>query len=272
MKIEPSQRVLYAHNPLAEVVCQARFEKLPDLSEEEVEELKAAFTAAGYPTCTEEISFGYIRQLTPHEAAAKAPVPLPETHIYRFNSLDGVWRISLCSEFVALTCYKYSGWSDYLPRILNACQIFFERHPAALPLRLGLRYKDVIERGPIGLEDVPWHELIQPFLLGPLSPNALAVGQIASDEEVENFLSQSLLKLDGAMLLLQSSVLVSVNGQDRAFLIDADFYKEENLDVDAFKKISALESLLESLHSYAGALFRRAITERLHNALRPSTI
>ena len=271
MRIETSERVVYEHNPLAEVVCQVRFEKLGDLGDSETAALQAEFAAAGYPNFGEEVSFGFAQQFGPDGVAAQAPVALPQTRIRHFSSTDAVWRVSVCSEFVALTCLKYSGWGDFLPRLISVSQAFLDKHPEAKPSRLGLRYKDVVEREPLGLEGVPWHDLIQPFLLGPLAPNALATGQTATDADVGNFLSQTLLRLHDAMLLLQSSLLASVDGQRRAFLIDADFYNEGDLELDLLTKPDILTARLESLHANAGALFRRGITERLHHALRPNS-
>ena len=270
MKIETSERVVYEHNPLAEVVCQVRFEKLGDLDDGETAALQAEFAAVGYPNFSEEVSFGFAQQFGPNGVAAQAPVALPQTRIRHFSSADGVWRVSVCSEFVALTCLKYSSWGEFRPRFISVSQAFLRKHPEAKPSRLGLRYKDVVEREPLGLDGVQWHELIAPFLLGPLAPNTLATGHTPTDDDVGNFLSQTLLRLDDAMLLLQSSLLASLDGQRRAFLIDADFYNEGDLEPDLLTKPEVLTARLESLHASAGALFRRGITERLHRALRPN--
>jgi uncharacterized protein (TIGR04255 family) len=268
MRIETFERVVYENNPLAEVVCQLRFERL-EIGPSETAAIQAELVEAGYPHYGEEVSLAFMQQLGPIGQSAQAPVTFPPTKISHFTSADGVWRVSLCAEFVALTCLKYSGWDTFQPRLLGAAAVFLNKHLDAKPARLGLRYKDVIEREALGLDGVPWHQLIRPFLLGPLAPDALADQQTPSDEEVSTFLSQALLHLADAKVLLQSSLLTSVDGQRRAFLIDADFYNEGELESDLLRNDAALTKRLEALHANAGALFRRGITERLHRALRP---
>lgn len=139
---------------------------------------------------------------------------------------------------------------------------------AANTTRLGLRYRDVIEREPLNLAGTPWHELIRPFLLGPLSP--VALNDLAPPEEdVGSFISQATLRLNDCSLLLQGSLLTSVDGDTRAFLIDGDFFCEGNVDGDILSNKTNLAASLELLHNNAGVLFRRCITEKLHNALGP---
>lgn len=266
MKIDTSERVVYKHNPLAEVICQVQFQQLPDFEEREVEELKSELAVAGYPGYGEEVSFGFAQQVDP-SGSVQAPVLIPQTRIRHFSTADGAWKISICPTFVALSCLKYTSWTDFLPRLVDTSKTFHSRRPSAAPSRLGLRYKDVVEREPLGLAGVPWHELISPFLLGALAPYALADGQTAEEGDVQSFLSQTLLRLDDSMVLLQSSLLTSIEQGRRAFLIDADFYNEGNLEADLLANPGVLKGRLETLHASAGHLFRRGITERLHHAL-----
>ena len=74
------------------------------------------------------------------------------------------------------------------------------------------------------------------------------------------------------MLLLRSSLLTSIDGSKKAFLIDAEFFYDKNLEIDLLSNRDTLLSRLKTLHENAGALFRRSITERLHDALRPRPV
>lgn len=271
MKIEAYGRVVYQNNPLAEVVSQVRFEHLGDLGEDEKLALKAEFAAAGFPAYSEAVSVSLVLQVDGNAADASSVQSIPQQKIYQYASVDGIWCVAVCCDFVGLTCNKYLGWGDFLSRLETAVQIFLGRHADAVPTRIGLRYKDVIEREPLGLDGVPWHELISSFLLGPLAPNSLAENQTAVEDEISNFNAQSLLRLDDAMLLLQSSLLTSIDAQRRAFLIDADFYNEGNLESDLLVDPKVFSARLNALHANAGAMFRRGITERLHHALRPTS-
>jgi uncharacterized protein (TIGR04255 family) len=269
MKIEAFERVVYDHNPLAEVVCQVSFERLESFNDDDVATLRMIFANMGY---SEAQQFGMTVGLPAGILVAVSGGQqklVQQIRVDHFGTPDGNWKVSLSPDSISLTCSKYSGWNDFLPRMLDAVSTFVGFCSTAIPVRLGLRYKDVIEREPLGLEHMPWHELIERFLLGPMAPNALAEGQTPTEDEVESFVSQSVLKLDNSMLFLQNSLLRSIDGTRRAFMIDADFYNAVDLEPNLLVKPELLQARLHGLHENAGALFRRGITATLHHALHP---
>lgn len=268
MKIAPSEHVIYERNPLAEVVCQVRFSSAPELGAEVTEDVREELRKQGY---TEESAEQVLNFKLSPAVSPGQQLPPSITKIFHFAAPDGAWRFTYCSDFMALTCSRYSGWSEFLPRMLNGIAPLIRKFPALSVSRLGLRYKDVIEREPLGLEGTPWPELIQPFLLGPLMPNAFSDGGRMDEGDLTSFLSQAVLQLEDCKLLLQSSLLSADVGNRRAFLIDADFFDENNFGERFLADESSLKSRLESLHTNAGALFRRGITEKLHVALQPRT-
>ncbi|MGE0964716.1 TIGR04255 family protein [Ralstonia pseudosolanacearum] len=267
MKISHSARVQYENNPLAEVICQIRFRRLSELDSTEPASFSAALGEQGYSLSGKE----QINEITfeMSESVQQFGAGKPPRSIFHFASSDANWRISVCSEFVALSCVRYTNWSDFLPRMTAVARTFAACFPYTIPTRVGLRYKDVIEREALDLHGAQWHELVNPFLLGPLMPGALADGEVPLDGDVGNMLSQTLLQLDDCRLLLQSAILMSVDGHKRAFLIDADFFDEGDLAPGHLHEEDALSRCLEKLHNNAGSLFRRCITEKLHAALRP---
>ena len=269
MKIAHSTRVVYKNNPLAEVICQLRFERLPDFEDQKIRSLCDSFFTLGYTNVSEELSFGFQQQFGPDGQVIQAPVAIPKIRIHHCTSRDGIWRVSFCPEFIAITCQKYAGWDGFFERVLAVVSTFMDHCVDVNGTRLGLRYRDVIEREAIGLEGVPWHELIQPFLLGPVAPDALSDMQVAQEADVISFMSQTQLKIDDSLLLLQSSVMSSIDGQRQAFLIDADFFHENALGINLVSGPVLLADKLKKLHINAGALFRRCIRERLHHALDP---
>ncbi|WP_082239617.1 TIGR04255 family protein [Pseudomonas lini] len=268
MKISPTPRVIYKKNPLAEVVCQIRFERVTDSSVFAIQ-FYDALISLGYVNKSEEVSYNVV--IDTSEQQVPEPRTVAGDAIVHFTKEDETWRVSVSPEFLAFTCNSYRDWSCFLPEIIKVVDVFKSSTKTPLVVtRLGLRYKDVIERETLGLADTPWHELINPFLLG-----ALALGSLSDDEGfdeggVESQLSQTLLKLDDCKLLLQSSLLTSVVDSNKAFLIDADFFHELIGDDLLYQSGEKLEGLLETLHSNAGALFRRGITEKLHGALGPT--
>lgn len=266
MEIFPSDRVVYEHNPLAEVVCQIRFDRLPESHYDAIQAFRKEYSCKDYPEQTEAETLGFSVQIA--EGNVAHPTTIPALKIFHNATTDGVWRVSVCSEFIALTCSKYKSWDEFLPRIRACAEAFSHYCPDTSVTRVGLRYKDVIEREPLNLEGTPWHELIRPFLLGPLSPEG--INEVAPPEEdIGSFVSQALLRLNQSSLLLQGSLLTSADGDTRAFLIDGDFFCEGSVESGILSQSELLASLLEHLHESAGALFRRCITEKLHHALGP---
>lgn len=267
MKIQEYVRVRYKNNPIAEVVCQARFPTLPAFSESLPEELRGKLAAIGYTKELKEQTFSISMAV-----GAGAQNSQKVSNIFHFDSEKLPHRVSVCSEFVALTCTKYSSWDEFRPLFIEAFMAVTGYLGGATPTRLGLRYKDLIEREPLGLDDVPWSELIAPFLLGPLAANSLFDDHATSDESLATFVSQATIRLDDCLLLLQSSLLRSMDGDRTAFLIDSDFFVEASEGTPLSGDREKMSEELTSLHTNAGSLFRRGITEKLHNALGPTTI
>ncbi|WP_322061987.1 TIGR04255 family protein [Paraburkholderia sp. J63] len=271
MKIAPSNRVKYAHNPLAEVVCQLRFDRLVELDSSEPAEFQAALSNSTYPNRTVEQPVGISLHVATNGPVSVPQLPAPPARVFQFAAADSSWRVSLCSDFVALSTNRYESWDDFQPRMLELVEIFAKCYSGAVPKRLGLRYKDVIERESLGLADTPWHELVKPFLLGPLAPGALSDDSPPDEGEIGNLLLQSRLKLEDCMLLLQSTLLRSIDGGRQAFLIDGDFFTEDATCLEMLRDATVFRGALDKLHNNAGALFQRCITGKLHNALSPES-
>lgn len=269
MKISPTARVKYAHNPLAEVLCQIRFENIENFSTVLESGLRSGLIGKGYSVEAKEQELTFNIMVSPEKEVSLPPRPMPMTSIFHFSSEDSVWKISICESFLAVTCTAYDSWETFKPRVVDVCRLLGVFYPETRPVRIGLRYKDVIERDPLGLSDVPWSRLISPFLLGPLAMGALSDDIAISEDDAENFVSQAQFSLDDCKLLLQSSLLTSSDGSKRAFLIDADFFEHLDPEEELLSDSGTLESHMDVLHNNAGALFRRSITEELHAALSP---
>lgn len=271
MKIQTYDRVQYDHNPLAEVICQVRFPFAHSLSDAVPDNLLSSLATLGYTERSEEQVFS-ISIAFPPQAQAEAPQNrVPISKIFHFASVSEAFKVSICADFVALSCTKYLNWEDFRPRFLAAYKVVLDAINPAYPVRIGLRYKDVIERESLGLDGVAWSELIKPFLLGPLGACALSEDKSNAEDSVAAFITQATIRLDECDLVLQSALLRSADGDRAAFLIDSDFFAE-NGDPECYKDDEQLVSLLAHLHNHAGSLFRRGITETLHAALGPRPI
>lgn len=266
MRIAPSERVLYENNPLAEVVCQVRFERLT-LEDDVIASFGSALTQSSYPNAYAEDT-AQIAVLVSTGGGGEVRREAPP-RVYHFASSDHTWRVSLSAEFIALTCKKYISWGDFKPRMLQASRLAGEMLGAPECVRVGLRYKDVVEREPVGLAGTPWRDLFAPFVLGPLGATELAAEGAVPEGDISSFVFQSNIRLDDCKLLLQGGLLTSVEGNRQAFLIDSDFYLDGDVPSHCLSDPPLLDSTLERLHTNAGALFGKTISRTLHAALRP---
>lgn len=120
-----------------------------------------------------------------------------------------------------------------------------------------------------GLKDIPWRELLASFLLGVSVADHLAEGNHIPEINVLAAQSVVELQLEDCVLGLRYGIVRKEQVGDQAYLIDADFYLDNQVarfDLDAIKQH------LDKFHANAGAVFRGCIQPRLHNALGPQLI
>ena len=269
MKIKPSKRVKYDNNPLIEVLCQVRFDRISELEHGGPEAFQRKF-AHKYPkpivenVATFQVVIGGGQPLEGVPQTTSAP-------IHHFLSEDQKVKVSVNAEFVTFSCEEYGRWEDFKRNALEAIEGFLEIYPQAVPRRIGLRYKDLIVRERLGLTGRPWSELVTPFVAGIFAVDDFFEAPPTVDDEAHiQQASQATLQLDECGLLVQSAMLKSADGAAQsAFLIDSDFFRESPKYGLSNAEIS---NDLEALHANADALFRRCITKVLHDALGPNDL
>lgn len=268
MKLKPAPRVLYENNPLVEVVCQIRFERIMELQTAPPARFQSEYARDRYPSIREDRAAALQVVFGPGaEHTVKPPVvqsaAIPVTH--HFASDDETRRISVNAEFFAFTCTRYERWENFKRELIDGFAAFQRLYPSLVVNRVGLRYKDLIERESLGLGAVPWKDLVSPTVAG-LFLNDLFEDPTYSPGDVQHS-SQALIRLEDCALLLQIALLLSSGEKRReAFLIDADFFHERpQFEVSAH----GVDETLELLHQNAGSLFRHCIKDPLHDALRP---
>jgi uncharacterized protein (TIGR04255 family) len=262
MNIKPLPRVLYRNNPLVEVIAQVRFSTQFGMRTAAPAEFQAAL-GSDYPVV-------YVEQMRgmnfSFEDGAQVQQSSDNFNIYHFDSLDGFWRVSLCHEFVALTCRRYSEWADFQVRLNAVLDRFIRCYSnVGAYTRVGLRYRDVLIRESLDLAGVPWRDLLAPWVLGVYGAGSM----IEAGEEypgvesgIEMALNQSVLNLSGCKVGLISGLAQNPDGV-RGFLIDTDFYME---GLNAWS-LENIEPKFTALHSNAGHLFNHCITAKLSEAL-----
>lgn len=256
------ERCRYRENPLAEVICQLRFPEILAISAEPPVAFQEAIRSE-YPGFVrrQEIPaprlVGTAGNLTVQKQAAVTN--------YQFTSPDGVWRVNLTGTFISLTCSRYTCWEDFAAKLDKPLAAFIQLYKPAYFERVGLRYLNFISRFHLGLEGVPFDQLIAPCYLGPLMEadvNEAAVSRCSVDAEMA-------LRGGCRVKLHAGPGLVKRGGKEDKevkFIFDQDLYMPGQL------QLNLVAGALQTLHSQADCLFRGAITDKLHEAMEPSEL
>lgn len=252
-------RCCYQNNTLADVICQLRF---PDILTIDVN-VPADFQEA----IRSEFPLYSVKKEMPAPKVVGNPVNLhvekqDATNNYQFTSADGIWRVNLTGRFISLACTNYSCWEDFAKKLDVPLAAFIKIYNPAYFQRIGLRYVNFISRKVLGLENEPFSELIQPQYLGVL----------ADDEVPEQAASRCTIDTDVAIrggcrvkLHAGPGMVKKIGQQDNEvkFIFDQDLFMSGNIPV----KYAA--GSLETLHAQAYPIFRGAITDTLHYAMKP---
>jgi uncharacterized protein (TIGR04255 family) len=257
MPFPDSPRVIYDINPLEEVICQLKFPPILKIDSEP----PAAFQddiRSTYPLLQEVPG---VLVDVPSEIAKMLP-GFVGGKSYSFESADGMWKVALSKDFLALSTKAYRKWEDFRLR-LGVVLDSLERHfRPAFYVRVGLRYRDVIRPSLLGIENVRWKELLQPWILGALFEDALA-------PHIQHTIGDVLVSLGdatGQVRIRHGLVKQPAAGGEVVYSIDSDFHKEGNTE-----KRNVIE-LLNAFNKDAGNLFRWCISDTLRRRLGPQPV
>ena len=255
-------RCRYGKPQAAEVICQLRFPEILAIAAKAPVEFQEAIRAE-FPQFSR-------RQETPAPKLAGTPGNLtlqnqPPVINYQFASADGVWRVNLTSRFISLTCANYTSWEDFAGKLDKPLAAFIRTYKPAYFERVGLRYLNFISRAQLGLEGVPFSELIAPCYLGPLAEEDVseaAAARCSVDTEMA-IRGGCRVKLHAGPGLVKRN---GVEDKEVKFIFDQDLYMPGQL------LLNLAAGALQTLHAQADSLFRGAVTERLHEAMEPEEI
>ncbi|MCK4787768.1 MAG: TIGR04255 family protein [Desulfobacteraceae bacterium] len=257
MPFPDSPKVIYKKNTIDRVICQLRFPPLLKIDSE----LPATFQErirADFPDFheREEPSIKIPQEIRQGLPAKVVRYVMPvQTKNYEFSSENHT--INLTRTFIALTSKEYRRRSEFREKLKGPLQALIELYEPAYFTRVGLRYIDIIDRKELGLENIDWSELLQPYVLGLLSSDMRG--------SVESLEAKYEIRLDdGSSVARIVTGLVDV--EDRAetnFMIDMDFYSTQKMTP------TSAEEKLDYFHVEASKAFRWMITDELHNAMEP---
>lgn len=251
MKFPEVERVIYANNPLVEVVCQCMFPRILAIDEG----IPATFQqklGASYPFVeTREVvsfSMNVPNELTPAKRIQ-----------YLFSTEDRRFTIALGSEFIAISTADYKQWSEFVQHVEAAFTALADSYAVPIFTRIGLRYIDVVSREKLGLGDYLWKDLFRRSALGLFGED-----EIKGDALLESTSLTALSLDDVGKAQIRTTFSRPSEGGDLTFTIDSDFFEEHPV-----KGTDDAIGILSSFNKEAGRAFRWFISDQLHDALGP---
>lgn len=261
-------RVIYAKNPLASVVCQVRFPTIltieaepPAKFQEEVRQAFPLYKQSG-DSMRLPLPEGF-DQLVPHEL--RQALTMHGNRRYLFQSDDRNWTLSLTGESMALEVKHYRRWEEFRQYLKMATAALVGVYAPAHFSRVGLRYQNIINRAELGLGQFEWRNLLTSFVLGPLGNDEL------SSRVVEKHGAFSVrLEDEGDFVRILHGLEIDEANEDSSekYLLDNDFFTSQNLSAE----VQHVANKTNSFNSLNRSLFRSCIKERLHMAMGPEGI
>ncbi len=257
MTFPQSDRVIFHQNPLEEVICQLKFPTILEISAERPAKFQNKIRGdyplyeADQPTFPKELE----------ELVSGLPIPKSAEGVtYKFIAPDGSKVVSLGSEFVAFIDTKYVRWEKFLREINRAQEALEEIYKPAFYTRIGLRYRDIIDREKLGIANEPWESLLKPSLLGLLGAQD-NVGRHV--DQIKTEASIRIEEVPGARATIRHGIGRRINNNKEVYIIDIDLYTPE-------RSISQdVSEILRRFNQLTGNFFRWAITSRLRDVLEP---
>jgi uncharacterized protein (TIGR04255 family) len=242
----PPEEVPLKDAPLVRVIAQIRF---PEILSIEQRSFVAPFQEAlreAYPVLRLDQTPGLL--VRPAGVAAKPMVA------WRFNDIDGNWRVSLTSEFLALETTNYESRSDFLARFRVALEALSEYFDPKQVDRLGVRYIDRITGSAV--DEIS--ALVQPEVRG-------ISGTLAASH-ADHSLTETLFAVEDARVVARWGQLPPRGTVDPAAIEPAE-EKSWILDLDMFSSNATpfvVDRVVEDARRYAEriyAIFRWAVTD-----------
>ncbi len=255
--LKPRARSIYGRNPLAEVIIAVKFPRQLTLEQQLPVKLQASIKDR-YPI----LELKNIAAFSVQSVSSEAPIPNQQVIFskqFDFLSEDRKYQVSVTPDVLALTTTSYTRWEDFVQRFSALFLDFCAVYEPSLFTRVGLRYKDIIDKEALGLSALPWDRLINSDLLRPFtffSPDF---------DKNPDFTATVGLELGDAQMRVNYGFVQSPEKQT-AFLIDTDCY----VDPARIRHPNDAIGAIEGLHKYTSLAFGVCITDELHNALLPS--
>lgn len=251
------ERVVYGSAPLVEVICQVRFPADLRIETSPPAEFQQRIRAQ-FPLLTQHhqaILSGIPAKLA---EALQAVLPPPgSTTTWQFSTEDGADTLQLTKDSLTLLSRNYQRWERFHGLFVAPLSALQDLYSPPFFTRVGLRYRDIIQRSKLGLSEMNWSTLLKPHILAEIAQDGF-------ETRTEEALRNVLLKLpdQGAKVRLQHGFAEVEGSPEQVYLIDCDFFVERT-------EAANVDSALQYFHGNAARFFRWCITDSLHQAMAP---
>lgn len=230
--------------PLARVLCQVRWQQLSKFDLTVAADQIAQDIGDEYPLrdSQQEMQF----TLSPSGVSQQSVGT-----IYRFQSVDRGWTVSLGSQFLALETTTYDGHEDFIRRLGVAMAAL--THVASIPFltRIGYRYTNRLS-DPADLADL--RTLFVEGVLGGLAHGETAQLQRTVSESVYSSDGTGFLLVRSALLEPQVSLEPTLPPFDGpSWILDLDSFREDpnGLAVDSLAQLATQLSARAAQHFWS---------------------
>lgn len=261
MLFSDNSRYSYAVSPLIEVICQLRFPTILSIGSTEPAQFQEAVRGE-FPKYVARQEQQPPRLLNPNTPQMKLEQVPPITN-YNFISADGLWKINLTKDFVALSTLRYTSWEEFAQKLDKVLALFIQTYRPAFFERIGLRYVNAFSRNRLGLQEELWDDLINAPFIGILSEpdvDEKLTGKCALDVEM-SLGENRRMKLHAGPGMLGDGK----KDPEPKFILDGDFSV-----VDKSIPAQRIAEDLDVLHDYAVRLFNAAVSDELRDAMGPT--
>lgn len=248
-------RVIYEKNPLIEVVLQIQFPTNLIISNNDPVEFQQEISTM-FPNYQPEIQNQQEITFNPINTEMQPVFKNRNSKNHTFITREGHSKITLTNSAISISTLKYTKWEDFFPVFKKVVEVFVKIYRPQFFERIGLRYIDAYKREELGLEGIPWSQLIkQPW-----------IGVLSEFDETKTVLStlDTEYKLDDSTRLKIHSGLGQLNNYTKSvFIIDSDFINISNISITDWVSIS------ETLHNHSDDFYQGTITDILKEKLNP---
>lgn len=263
MKFLRPRRVRYAKNPLIEVACEIRFPIQLSLQESLPIDFQKSI-AQDFPILElqSELEIEFMFDPNDAENSGRRGLKKNQTTSYSFSSVDHKWVVTLSSQAIRLSTESYLSWEEFETRLVQVLIAFQENYSVDYFTRIGLRYRDLIDRKILACEEVAWPELVNSQVFSTYNSYGFA------EQDYLDFQQNVSIKLDIGTLAARHGFVRHVEKKHTAFLIDAEFHLDEITKAG----IDHVADILRDFNVQAGGFFRASISDRLHQLLEPTEL